>query len=194
MSRRRGRSSGTRQHPPFPQRAGRQASRSGHRVLLRQVQTGGCLVAHSVDPAEVEGYRALLSNQHPAVRKPRPGRRALFLCFPGSVAGRVPRGKETSFLSNRRQSRFSQVGQRQAAGLVAAPPGQEQTPVLKHRLERGPRGRQAGLATGHRMPAGPAEAQDARADKALHPLGPPEPQNTRAAEADSRRFGPLTPQ
>ena len=33
---------------------------------------------------KLRAYRALLPNQHPAVRKPRPGRRALSLCFPGS--------------------------------------------------------------------------------------------------------------
>ena len=89
---------------------------------------------------------------------------------------------------------FQPSGSKAGSGIGGGPPWAGADPCPQASARKGPRGRQAGLATGHRMPAGPAEAQDARADKAPHPLGPPEPQNTRAAEADSRRFGPLTPQ
>ena len=151
------------------------------------------MLAHGADPAEVEGLPSLASKPASRCQKAQAWEESSVPLLSWKLGWQSAQ-RETSSVKSEAVT-FQPSGSKAGSGIGGGPrPKQEQTSVLKHRVERGPGGRQAGLATGHGTHARPAGAQDTRAEEAPRPLGPPEPQSTRAAEADSRRLGPLTPQ
>lgn len=172
VSRRRGRSSGTCQHPPFPQRAGRQASRSGHRVLLRQVQTGGCLVAHGADPAEAEGLPSPAFKPASRSQKAQAWEESCVPLLPGSLAGRAPSGKH----------RFYQIGGSHVSAKWVKgrqrdwwrpPPGRSRPVSSSIGSKGGPAGVRRDSPRGTECPPGPQRPRTRARTRPLAPLGPP---------------------
>lgn len=125
------------------------ASRSGHFVLLRQVQTGGCWLAHWLNPAEVQGL-------------PGPALKLSIACSSEAQACKerfTPLSWKLRWRSAQRKTPFYQVrgghisakwvrGRPGDWGLGVAGPQQEQTPTSSIRLKGGPVGIRQGSAQG----------------------------------------------